>query len=121
MSSDVSPERGWTFVTHHLLVLLCIAEDPGVRMADIADRVGITERAVQQIVSDLVETEYLTRARVGRRNHYEINGEMPLRHLETQHRRVRELLLLLAKDASPPPGARGAQARSGGRAPSSPL
>lgn len=91
-------------MTNHLVVLLCIAEDPGAKMADIAARVGITERGVQRIVSDLVTAGYLSRTRVGRRNHYEINGEMPLRHLETQHRRVRELLLVLAKGA----GARSA-------------
>lgn len=91
-------------MTNHLVVLLCIAEDPEAKMADIAARVGITERGVQRIVSDLVTAGYLSRTRVGRRNHYEINGEMPLRHLETQHRRVRELLLVLAKGA----GARSA-------------
>lgn len=95
----MSPDAGWTFVTNHFLVLLCIAEDPGVRMADIADRMGITERTVQRIVSDLDDAGYLTRTRIGRRNRYEVNDEMPLRHLETQHRRVRELLLLLAKGA----------------------
>jgi predicted transcriptional regulator len=88
----------WTFVTNHLVVLLCIAEDAGVRMSDIAERAGVTERAVQRIVADLVDAGYLTRTRVGRRNHYEVNDELPLRHLETQHRRIRELLVLLAKD-----------------------
>jgi DNA-binding transcriptional regulator PaaX len=68
-------------------------------MADIAQRAGVTERAVQRIVADLVDAGYLTRTREGRRNHYEINGDLPLRHLETQHRQVRELLLVLAKGA----------------------
>jgi predicted transcriptional regulator len=86
---------GWTFVTNHFLVLLCIAEDPGIRMIDVAARVGITERAVQGIVADLVETGYLTKTRDGRRNHYEIDAEMPLRHLETAHRHLGELLDLL--------------------------
>jgi len=94
----MTENTGWTFVTNHLVVLLCIAEDAGVRMSDIADRAGVTERAVQRIVADLVHAGYLTRTRVGRRNHYEVNDELPLRHLETQHRRVRELLVLLAKD-----------------------
>jgi len=67
-----------------------------MRMSDVAERVGITERAVQGIVADLVDAGYLTRSRVGRRNHYEINREMPLRHLETQHHRLGELLGLLA-------------------------
>jgi Mn-dependent DtxR family transcriptional regulator len=86
---------GWTFVTSHFLVLLCIAEDPNIRIADVAERVGITERAVQGIVADLADQGYLTRTRVGRRNHYEINRQMPLRHLETQHHRLGELLSLL--------------------------
>lgn len=94
----MTENASWTFVTNHLVVLLCIAEDAGVRMSDIADRVGVTERAVQRIVADLVDAGYLTRSRVGRRNRYEVNDELPLRHLETQHRRVRELLVLLAKD-----------------------
>jgi hypothetical protein len=86
---------GWTFVTNHFVVLLCIAEDPNIRMVDVAARVGITERAVQGIVADLVETGYLTKTRVGRRNHYDIDAEMPLRHLETAHRHLGELLDLL--------------------------
>ena len=89
--------RQWTFMSTHFLVLLCIAEDPGIRMADVAERVGLTERAVQRIVTDLVDGGYLHRSRVGRRNQYEINREMPLRHLETQHRRLGELLSLIAQ------------------------
>jgi DNA-binding MarR family transcriptional regulator len=89
-------DGGWTFVTNHFVVLLCIAEDPGIRMSDVAARVGVTERTVQGIVGDLVEAGYLRRTRVGRRNHYEIATRMPLRHLETQHRRLGDLLDLLA-------------------------
>lgn len=88
-------ESSWTFVTNHLVVLLCIAEDPGVRMSHVAERVGVTERAVQRIVADLVGAGYLERTRVGRRNHYRINRELPLRHLETQHQRLGELLGVL--------------------------
>jgi predicted transcriptional regulator len=91
------PARRWTFVTNHFLVLLCIAEDPGTRMWDVAQRVGITERAVQGIVADLVEAGYLTRTRVGRRNHYDIETTMPLRHLQTQHRQLGDLLSVLAR------------------------
>lgn len=90
-------------MTNHFVVLLCIAEDPGARMADIAPRVGVTERAVQRIIADLVGAGYLSRTREGRRNRYEVNGDMPLRHLETQHREVRELLLVLAKEATTTP------------------
>jgi DNA-binding IclR family transcriptional regulator len=87
--------RGWTFVSNHLLVLRCIAEDPNIRMADVARRVRITERAVQGIVSDLERAGYLRRSKVGRRNHYEIDATMPMRHLETQHRQLGELLAVL--------------------------
>jgi DNA-binding MarR family transcriptional regulator len=96
-------DQGWTFVTSHFLVLLCIAEDPSIRIADVAERVGITERSVQGILSDLVDQGYVNRTRVGRRNHYKINRRMPLRHLETQHHRLGELLALL----SAPGGAAG--------------
>jgi predicted transcriptional regulator len=89
------PPTRWTFVTNHLLVLLRIAEDPDVRMSDIADRLGISERSVQAVVADLVDAGYLTRTRVGRRNHYHIADDLPLRHLETQHRQLGDLLALL--------------------------
>ena len=71
---------GWTFLTNPTHVLLCVARDPGMRVRDIADCVGITERAVHRIVSDLVDAGYLTRHRVGRRNEYEIDRDLPLRH-----------------------------------------
>ena len=87
----------WTFVTSHTLVLLCLAEDPEMRLRDVAARVGITERRVQAIVAQLVASGYLTRTRQGRRNHYEIDDRMPLRHLETEHRRLGDLLAMLQK------------------------
>jgi len=96
MAPSERPEGDWTFVSNHFLVLLVIAEDPGIRMSDVADRLRITERAVQRIVRDLADAGYLKRTRVGRRNHYEIHEEMPLRHLETQHRRLADLLDLIS-------------------------
>ncbi|HEX8744936.1 MAG TPA: winged helix-turn-helix domain-containing protein [Thermoleophilaceae bacterium] len=76
----------WTFLTNHGQVLLCIARNPSMRMREIADQVGITERAAQRIVSDLVEEGYVSRRRVGRRNEYEINPDAPLRHpLSSDH------------------------------------
>lgn len=63
----------WTFLSHHAHVFLCIARDPDTRLREVAVEVGITERAVQAIVNDLVDDGYLTRERVGRRNHYEVN------------------------------------------------
>lgn len=70
----------WTFMTNHAHVLLCIASDSGVRLRDVASRVGITERAAQRIVADLCDEGYLTRVRVGRRNRYELHPELPFRH-----------------------------------------
>jgi len=70
----------WTFLSHHAQVLLCVARDPDVRLREIASAVGITERAVQAIVNDLVAEGYVERSRVGRRNHYAIHEAVPLRH-----------------------------------------
>ena len=70
----------WTFLSHHAQVFHCIARDPDVRLRDIATAVGITERAVQAIVNDLVDAGYVDRARVGRRNHYAVHPDVPLRH-----------------------------------------
>ncbi|MCL6644434.1 MAG: winged helix-turn-helix domain-containing protein [Dehalococcoidia bacterium] len=86
---------GWTFLTNHGHVLLCIANDPGIRLRDIAERVGITERAAQRIVADLIEAGYITRRRVGRRNIYQVHPEMPLRHPVEQAHPVGELFRLI--------------------------
>lgn len=74
------PNARWTFLTNHAHVLVCIARDPGVRLRDVAQRVGITERATQGIVGDLVDAGYVTRTRVGRRNQYSVRPDLPLRH-----------------------------------------
>jgi predicted MarR family transcription regulator len=79
-------QSGWTFLTNHAHVLLCIARDRAVRLRDIAASVGITERAAQGIVSDLVEAGYVTRTRTGRRNVYEVQAGGHFRHpLEREH------------------------------------
>jgi hypothetical protein len=70
----------WLFLSNHGNVLLCVALDPSVRISEIADRVGIGERATQKIIADLVADKYVTRSRHGRRNRYTINREAPLRH-----------------------------------------
>jgi DNA-binding Lrp family transcriptional regulator len=69
---------GFSFLTNHGAVLLCIADDPRVRMRDIADTVQITERAAQRIVSDLIEAGYVSRSREGRRNAYTIRRDLPV-------------------------------------------
>ena len=75
-------EPEWKFLTNYGLALLCIARDPGVRLRDIADRVGITERAAHRIVSALVDSGYISRERIGRRNSYEVRDDLPIRTLE---------------------------------------
>lgn len=85
----------WTFLTNHGHVIVCVARDPGIRMRDIADRVGITERAAQRIVAELVEAGYLDRKRDGRRNQYTLNAELPLRHPLEQGNVIGDLLGIL--------------------------
>ena len=87
----------WTFLTNHAHVLLCIARDPGIRLAEVADRVGITERAAQRVVADLEAAGYLTRERDGRRNRYEIHSHRPLRHPLEQDHEIGELLSVLGR------------------------
>ena len=85
----------WTFLTNHAHVLWCIARDPQVRIREIAQQVGITERATQRIVSELAAEGYISHERIGRRNRYEIHAEGPLRHPLEQHLEVRALLRAL--------------------------
>ena len=85
----------WTFLTNHSHVLICIVDTPEARMRDIADRVGITERAVQRILGDLEEAGYIQRVRIGRRNRYTVRKNLPLRHPLEEHRRVSALLGLV--------------------------
>ncbi len=68
----------FSFLSNHGLVLLCIAHDPRSRMRDIAAAVGITERAAQRIVAELIENGYVTRTREGRRNHYTVRADLPI-------------------------------------------
>ncbi len=82
----------WTFLTNHAHVLLCLAADPDILLRDVAVRVGITERSAQLIVADLEEAGYLTRTRVGRRNHYAIRRRRKLRHPLEAHRTIEVLL-----------------------------
>jgi predicted transcriptional regulator len=96
MASDSRNEdHSWRFVTNHAHVLECIATNPTVRLRDIATTVGITERTASQIVSDLERAGYLTKIRVGRSNHYEVHGELPLRHPQHRHHTVGELIRFL--------------------------
>ena len=79
MSSD-SEAKTWTFLTNHAQVLLCLAETPDIRLRDVAERVGITERATQRILAELIEAGYVNSERVGRRNRYTVDRQHAMRH-----------------------------------------
>jgi len=87
-------DSGWTFLTNHAHVLVCLAAEPRATLRRFANDVGITERATQRIVADLVAAGVLKRYREGRRNRYEINTGAPLRHPLEQHRSVGELIAM---------------------------
>jgi hypothetical protein len=120
-TSDRRPPRGgprapappaWTFLTNHGHVLVCIAQNPDVRLADIADIVGIGERATHRIVSELVDDGYVVRSKRGRRNSYAVDFTRPLRHpLEAEHS-IGEVFRALT--------ARGRSAGTPGRPPDTP-
>lgn len=86
----------WTFLSNHGHVLVCLAKDPNARTRDVADAVGITERAVQQIVSDLVQQGYLLKEKVGRRNRYSVVGTAHFRHDLESELTLGEFLSLVA-------------------------
>jgi predicted transcriptional regulator len=90
---------GWDFLTNHAHVLTCVAHDPGIRLRDIAGAVGITERAAHRILSELVEDGYVLREREGRRNHYQVVADLPLRHPLVRGREVGDLLKVLVGTA----------------------
>ncbi len=84
--ADGSAKRSWTFLTNHGHVLVCVAQNPDVRIAEIADLVGIGERAAHRIVQDLVDGGYIVRRHVGRRNTYSVDFSQSFRHpLEADH------------------------------------
>ena len=92
--------KEWTFLTNHAHVLLAIARDPTARLRDVADLVGITERAAQSIVADLEAAGYLTRERVGRRNEYTINPAGRFRHPAEADHSIGDLLTLFTDPPS---------------------
>ena len=86
---------GWSFLTNHGRVLLCIAHDPGVRLRDIAARTGITERTAYSIVTDLTEAGHVVKHKDGRRNRYQIQAHLPLPRTGSRERTIDEILALL--------------------------
>ncbi len=96
MSNDTG-RSSWTFLTNHGHVIGCLAEQPDIRARDVAANVGITERAAQAIIADLVAEGYVTRFKEGRRNRYVVHPEVPLRHPLEEDRTVGDLLTSIGK------------------------
>jgi DNA-binding MarR family transcriptional regulator len=98
---DLSPEsheRSWTLLTNHGRILLLIAQQPQLRIRDLAQAAGVTERTAQSIVTDLEGSGYITRERTGRRNNYSVNRKQPFRHPAESGHKVSELIdLFVAK------------------------
>ncbi len=95
MSSKEAPT--WSFLSNHARVLLCISRDPGIRLREIGDRVGITERTAHAIVTELAAAGYISRERTGRRNNYTIHQHLPLPDRLDQQQRIGDLLAILTR------------------------
>lgn len=93
----VPDQHDWSFFTNHGHVLLLLTENPDMTMRDLAREIGITERAVQRIVAELEAAGYLTHQREGRRNHYDVLGDRPLRHPVEGACRVADLMAVLLR------------------------
>jgi len=93
--------KDWTFVTNHGLVLSYVADHKRITSREIATSLGITERRVQRIISDLEQAGYITKTRSGRHNTYIVNTELPLRHPAQRDRAVKELLAMLKPLSQP--------------------
>jgi DNA-binding MarR family transcriptional regulator len=89
----------WAFLTNHARVLVCIAHDSGIRLREISEQVGITERAAHRIVVELADAGYITRTRNGRRNQYTVQSDRPLPDLLAGGEKVGDLLAILARPA----------------------
>lgn len=85
----------WTFLTNHGHVLIILSRNPGIRISELSDEVGISERQVSNILRDLYDSGYVTKQREGRRNRYEISNDAPLRHHSNQDHTVSELIKIL--------------------------
>ena len=97
----------WSFLTNHARVLACIARDPGIRLREIGDTLGITERAVHRIVDELDAAGYLARERRGRRSHYTIRRHLPLPDQLARGQKVGDLLKILVEEPDEPVRDRG--------------
>ncbi|MGI9197830.1 MAG: helix-turn-helix transcriptional regulator [Candidatus Nanopelagicales bacterium] len=100
MPDAPTPPKSWTLLTSHGRVLLLVAQNPDMRLRDIADQAGITERSAQAIVADLEQEGYIEKERHGRRNSYRLHPEMPFRHPAEAGHTVGELLDLFRPEAA---------------------
>ncbi len=98
MSTTNGDDTTWRFLSNHTQVLLLLHREPNARFRDIAQHVGITERAAQRIVADLIESGYVESERVGRRNRYRVNTDIAMRHPAQDGHEIGELLKLLQLD-----------------------
>ena len=94
---EKSQSAAWTFLSNHTHILICLGKDPHLRVRDISSLVGITERAVLRILSELEDAGAVSKIREGRRNHYALNLELPLRHPLEAHRTIGELMEIILK------------------------
>ena len=95
-SVDQDRPSSWSFLTNHAQVLICLAEDPDIRLREVGDAVGITERAAHRIVSDLIAAGYVSRARNGRRNRYTVQHHLPLPDPLARGQKVGDFLEIVA-------------------------
>jgi len=82
----------WTFLTNHSHVLICLSRDPDLRLRDLAELVGITDRAVSTLIDELEAAGYIKRTKVGRRNRYEVHADRPMRHQVERGHQIGELI-----------------------------
>jgi len=95
----MSEARSWTFLTNHARVLLAVAATPDLRLKEIAEHVNITERTATQILTDLETAGCVQRHKIGRRNHYTIRTQTPLRHPLEEHHKIADLITALGHEA----------------------
>jgi len=92
-------DKTWTVLSNHGIALVCVAREPGIRLRDLADCMGVSDRTAFGVVDDLIEGGYLRRYKEGNRNRYEVNPEAPLRHPIMDDHWVGELLAVLAPES----------------------
>jgi DNA-binding IclR family transcriptional regulator len=95
---STTESKDWTFLTNHAQVLLCVAATPDLRLRDIAEHVGITERSTQRILSELVEAGYVKATREGRRNRYTVDRDHAMRHAAQEGHEIGALLEALSEN-----------------------